>query len=157
MLNRIKIGKSKLKQKWLTILASAVVIAAGATYFLQPDTSVDVAQVDVPLPPGAIVRVTLPAQLSEQEAIGKRGFDAVCAACHGVNAQGQEGVAPPLVHKIYEPNHHGDIAFIRAAQNGVMGHHWPFGNMPAVEGITEADILNIIAYVRALQRENGIY
>lgn len=146
-----------MQQKWFIIVASAVVITAGATYFLQSAPSVDVAQVEVPLPPGAIVQVALPEQLSEQEAMGKRAFDAVCAACHGANAQGQVGVAPPLVHKIYEPNHHGDIAFVRAAQNGVIGHHWPFGNMPAVEGITEAEIRDIVAYVRALQRENGIY
>ena len=45
---------------------------------------------------------------------GKRGFEAKCAACHGVNAAGQDGVAPPLVHKIYEPSHHGDESFQRA-------------------------------------------
>lgn len=146
-----------MQQKWFIIVASAVVLTAGATYFLQPAPSVDVAQVEVPLPPGAIVQVSLPLQLSAQETIGKRAFDAVCASCHGANAQGQVGVVPPLVHKIYEPNHHGDIAFVRAAQNGVIGHHWPFGNMPAVEGITEAEILDIIVYIRALQRENGIF
>ena len=66
------------------------------------------------------------------------------------------GVAPPLVHVIYEPSHHGDRAFLLAAQNGVRGHHWPFGNMPPVEGITQADVMDIVAYIRRLQRENGI-
>jgi len=59
--------------------------------------------------------------------MGKRGFFDFCASCHDVNAQEQEqeqeGVAPPLVHKIYKPNHNCDIAFIPAAQNSVMGHH----------------------------------
>lgn len=105
---------------------------------------------------GAIVTVQLPLSFSIQEEIGKRAYDAVCATCHGANAQGRDGIAPPLAHKIYEPGHHGDMAFAPAAKNGVRAHHWKFGNMPAVEDVTQADVLNIVAYVRALQRENGI-
>jgi mono/diheme cytochrome c family protein len=108
------------------------------------------------LPDDAMVLVSVPASFSEQEQMGKRAFDAVCASCHGENAQGKQGVAPPLVHKIYEPNHHGDMAFVLAARNGVRAHHWKFGDMPPVKGVTQADLLNITAYVRALQRENGI-
>ena len=87
---------------------------------------------------------------------GSCGFEAKCAACHGVNAAGQDGVAPPLVHKVYEPSHHGDESFQRAASLGVRAHHWPFGNMPAVEGLTRGDVKMIIAYIRELQRANGI-
>ncbi len=105
----------------------------------------------------AIVTVTLPEQLSTAAQIGKTAFEAKCASCHGINAAGQQGVAPPLVHKIYEPNHHGDTAFLRAAQNGVTAHHWPFGNMPPVTGLTTADVKGIIAYVRELQKANGIH
>ncbi len=104
----------------------------------------------------AMVQVTLPETLSANAQIGKRAFDVKCAACHGANAAGQNGVAPPLVHKIYEPSHHADFAFQRAAQNGVRSHHWGFGNMPAIEGITTAEIKFITAYVRELQRANGI-
>jgi hypothetical protein len=49
------------------------------------------------------------------------------------------------------------MAFVLAAQNGVRAHHWTFGDMPAVKGVTQADVLDVIAYVRALQRENGIH
>ena len=104
----------------------------------------------------AIVDVIVPDTLTPIEAIGKVAFNAKCASCHGPNAHGQQDVAPPLIHKIYEPNHHGDLAFERAAILGVKAHHWPFGNMPAIKGITQADIKPIIAYVRRLQRENGI-
>ena len=86
---------------------------------------------------------------------GKALFDTNCSACHGRNASGSEQ-GPPLVHIIYEPNHHGDASFYRAAALGVRAHHWRFGNMPAVEGVTEADVAKIIDYVRALQRANGI-
>lgn len=104
-----------------------------------------------------MVEVALPSELSAAAQLGKRAFDAKCAACHGANAAGQNGVAPPLVHKIYEPNHHSDMAFVLAAKNGVRSHHWRFGNMPPVKGLTDADVKMIARYVRELQKENGIF
>jgi mono/diheme cytochrome c family protein len=103
-----------------------------------------------------LAKVKLPAELSLDAQIGKRGFEAKCAVCHGVNAAGQDGVAPPLIHTLYRPGHHSDRAFVGAAQNGVIAHHWGFGNMPPVQGLTDADILYITRYIRELQRENGI-
>lgn len=104
-----------------------------------------------------IVQVALPSELSAAAQLGKRAFEAKCAACHGANAAGQNGIAPPLVHKIYEPSHHSDMAFVLAAKNGVRAHHWRFGNMPPVEGLTDADVKMIARYVRELQKENGIF
>lgn len=104
----------------------------------------------------AIVDVSLPAEFSANARIGQRAFEAKCAKCHGSNAGGKNGVAPPLVHRIYEPGHHGDMAFVIAAQNGVRAHHWRFGDMPPVEGLTRGDVMTIVAYVRELQRANGI-
>ena len=103
-----------------------------------------------------IEQVILPASLTPDGTIGKGIFEAKCAACHGQNAAGQNGVAPPLVHKIYEPGHHSDEAFQRAALSGVGAHHWNFGNMPPVEGLTRGDVQYIARYVRELQRANGI-
>jgi len=103
----------------------------------------------------ALATVRVP-ELSAAAKPGEMLFNANCASCHGKDAAGQEGVAPPLVHKIYEPNHHGDIAFQRAAKNGARAHHWPFGDMPPVDGVTEADVTKIITYIRELQRANGI-
>ncbi|MBA5775523.1 cytochrome c [Stappia sp. F7233] len=93
-------------------------------------------------------------QLSTEAAEGKRVFDAVCAACHGRNALGTEQ-GPPLVHDIYNPGHHSDEAFYFAAANGVRQHHWPFGNMPP-QKVNRAEVDEIIAYVRELQKANGI-
>ncbi len=104
----------------------------------------------------AIAEVALPAELSANAQLGKGIFDAACAKCHGANAAGQNGVAPPLVHKIYESGHHSDMAFMMAAQNGVRAHHWDFGNMPKIDGVTQGDVKMIVAYVRELQRANGI-
>jgi mono/diheme cytochrome c family protein len=131
---------------------SALLIAGWAIFIREP------AQIaTAPEETGeALVAVTLPAAFSETEQMGAQAFEAKCAACHGVNAAGRDGMGPPLVHVIYEPNHHGDQAFHLAAMNGVRGHHWPFGNMPAVEGLTTSDVDAIVAYVRVLQRANGI-
>lgn len=101
--------------------------------------------------------VALPAELSAQAAMGKTIFEGVCAACHGLNAAGTPGVAPPLVHQLYRPSHHADAAIMRAARNGVQAHHWNFGNMPPVDvRLTDAELASVVRYIRELQRENGI-
>jgi mono/diheme cytochrome c family protein len=104
-----------------------------------------------------IVSIALPEDFSEGALVGKDAFEANCAACHGINAAGQNGVAPPLVHKIYEPSHHGDRAFYMAASQGVRAHHWRFGNMPAIDRVSQDDVAAITAYIRELQRANGIF
>lgn len=134
----------------LAILAVLLAIGAGA-WLATRDTAEQVAPGDGPL-----VDIVVP-ELDATARVGKSAFDANCAVCHGTNATGREGKGPPLVHKIYEPSHHGDFAFVRAAVQGVRSHHWPFGDMPAVPGVTQDDVVPIIAYVRALQRANGIH
>ena len=103
-----------------------------------------------------IVAVNVPTTLSAQAQRGQETYAASCAACHGRNAAGQDGIAPPLVHVVYEPGHHGDESFQRAVARGVRAHHWRFGNMPPVEGLTRRDVAAVVAYVRELQRANGI-
>jgi mono/diheme cytochrome c family protein len=103
-----------------------------------------------------MVAVALP-DLAGDAAVGQAVFAARCAACHGPNAGGVDGAGPPLVHVYYEPNHHGDAAFFLAAERGVRAHHWRFGDMPPVEGVTRAEIAAAIAFVRRVQRENGIF
>jgi mono/diheme cytochrome c family protein len=86
---------------------------------------------------------------------GEQLFNQTCAACHGARATGTQ-IGPPLVHKIYEPSHHSDAAFLLAVRNGTVQHHWKFGNMPAQPAVTDAETREITLYVRALQREAGI-
>ena len=82
-------------------------------------------------------------------------FNTNCPVCDGKNATGTKQ-GPPLMHKNYDPSHHGDASFLLAANNGVRAHHWPFGNMPPVAGFNETEVKGIIAFVRELQRANGI-
>ena len=146
-----------MNKKLLAIPAAALI--GGAIYFALgsgPSGVSPVQEAGAPAKGGALVDVTLPDALSEQAQMGKRAFDAVCAACHGENAAGRNGMGPPLVHKIYEPSHHADYAFIMAVRNGVRAHHWGFGNMPPQDGLTDGDVKLIARYVREMQRANGI-
>ena len=104
--------------------------------------------------PGAMVAFLGPT-LSVDARRGATLFADHCGRCHGQNAAGSDK-GPPLVHKIYEPSHHDDGAFYRAVQQGTQSHHWQFGNMPPVAGVSDDEIGQIIAYVRALQAANGI-
>ncbi|SFO18158.1 Cytochrome c553 [Roseovarius lutimaris] len=150
------------KLGWIVV---AVLIAAGGAYVWQTTRPTPGPAAHSMTPPdtsdiekgAAIVEVRLPAELSPQGEMGARAFKAKCATCHGANAAGHEGKGPPLVHRIYEPGHHSDMAFVLAAKNGVRSHHWRFGNMPPVEGVTDADVKAIATYVRELQKENGIF
>jgi mono/diheme cytochrome c family protein len=135
------------KNVFIIALVLALVVVGGYFWLNPPQSELKTGQL--------MVAVKIP-ELSIAAQSGKQAFDKNCASCHGTNAAGQEGKAPPLVHRIYEPNHHGDMSFVLAARNGVRSHHWPFGDMPPVGGITEAEIQNIILYVRELQRANGI-
>ena len=104
-----------------------------------------------------MAEVVVPAELSARARHGEIYYNAVCASCQGANAAGQDGIAPPFVHRIYEPSHHGDIAFILEARNEVRAHHWQFGDMPPVEQpLTDGELGVIVYYVREFQRANGI-
>ena len=82
-------------------------------------------------------------------------FTSNCLPCHGAQALGTDS-GPPLVHDLYLPGHHADVAFTLAVRNGVRPHHWQFGTMPPITGLSDQDIAHIVAYVRSLQREAGL-
>ena len=130
-------------------------VALGGLAYLALPAQTDTANA-APAEGDPIVEITLPDTLSPTAQMGQRAFNAVCADCHGENATGKLGFGPPLIHKIYEPSHHGDMAFVIAAARGVRAHHWRFGDMPAQPDVTPAEVKTIIAFVREVQRANGI-
>ena len=132
----------------LAALAITMLIACGGEEAPQYESSADSGAADS-------ITVTVPT-LSEKAQAGQAAFNANCALCHGPNASGT-GLGPPLVHKIYEPGHHQDFSFRNAVQNGVQSHHWQFGNMLPVPGVSDDDVEKIICYVRELQHANGIF
>lgn len=126
---------------WLAALALVAVLAAafGAWASSRLDPS----------------RIKLP-EMTPQLNLGKMLYDAKCATCHGANAAGTDK-GPTFLHRVYHPGHHGDGAFFLAPKRGVRAHHWPFGDMPPVEGVTDPQIEKILHYVRTLQKTNGIF
>ncbi len=133
-----------MKQKNIAlVLALGVMSALGACN--KPDSS-QMARNNLLPPPG----------FNGVAARGEVLFNQYCSVCHGAGGLGTSDKGPPLIHKIYEPNHHGDISFYHAARNGVAAHHWQFGNMAPVTGVTSEDVAHIIAYVRREQRAAGI-
>lgn len=131
-----------MKKRTILMVLGAVVAAFIMLNFLRSNESSN----------SDVIAVT---SLSAQATKGKSIYEANCSSCHGQNGSGTDK-GPPFIHKIYEPSHHGDASFQRAAKYGVRAHHWPFGNMPRIEGITEIEVERVIAYVRELQRANGI-
>jgi mono/diheme cytochrome c family protein len=89
-------------------------------------------------------------QLADGDAL----YQANCASCHGADLRGTSK-GPSHLSVVYEPNHHGDDAFRSAIANGSAQHHWEFGDMPPVEGLSSSEVEAIIAYVRDVQEREG--
>ncbi len=137
---------------WVPAFVIVLVWGLGLfVYRSQPST----AEMPAEIKSAEKVEVVLP-RLSAQAAKGEKVFYEHCAVCHGVNAVGT-AKGPPLIHKIYETSHHGDISFERAVKFGVRQHHWPFGDMPPQPKVTEEDTALVIRFIRDLQEANGIF
>ena len=94
--------------------------------------------------------------LSDAARAGEALFNANCSLCHGVNAEGAlQG--PTLIDSIYKPGHHSDFSIRAAVRQGVRQHHWSFGDMPPVSGVSSDDVEKIICYIREMQQANGIF
>ena len=86
--------------------------------------------------------------------VGAELYSAHCAECHGSDLRGTNK-GPSHLSIIYEPSHHADGAFLLAVQRGARAHHWDFGDMPPIEGLSPTDIEAITAFVREQQRIQG--
>jgi len=96
----------------------------------------------------------IPVQDPDVVASGEPLYQASCAECHGADLRGTD-LGPSHLSIVYQPGHHGDVAFVLAARNGVRQHHWPFGDMAPVLGLSDDDLDAIVAYVRENQRIFG--
>jgi mono/diheme cytochrome c family protein len=85
---------------------------------------------------------------------GETLYEAYCAACHGSDLRGT-AAGPSQLSVIYQPGHHPDEAYALAVLNGVRSHHWDFGDMAPVSGLTTPQVDAIVAYIRQMQRMEG--
>ena len=86
---------------------------------------------------------------------GRSLYGQACSVCHGQALEGTNA-GPTFLNRIYAPGHHADVSFMFAIQRGVRAHHWNFGNMAPVEGLSQEQVLAIIAFIREQQRAAGI-
>ena len=103
---------------------------------------------------GGSSEADIPTQDPELVAAGADLYAANCAECHGTDLRGTDK-GPSHLSEVYEPNHHADGAFLFAVQAGSRAHHWSFGDMPPVEGLSTEDVEAIVAFVREQQRIEG--
>lgn len=133
-------GMSAAAKRWLWIAVTAValtgIVAVAATegsHRPEPGTARD----------------------PEAVAEGAVLYTANCATCHGADLMGTD-TGPPLLNTIYAPNHHGDESFQRAVAYGVQPHHWNFGPMAPVPGLSREEVALIVEFVRSEQEAAGI-
>lgn len=96
----------------------------------------------------------VPIQDPSLVAAGEPLYSAECAECHGSDLRGTDQ-GPSHLSIIYAPGRHVDFAFQRAIQLGSPQHHWSFGPMKSVEGLSDDDIAAITAFIRENQRIQG--
>jgi hypothetical protein len=51
----------------------------------------------------------------------------------------------------------GDKSFYRAALQGTKQHHWNFGDMAPVEGMTRKKMDSLVPYIRYYQQQKKLY
>ncbi len=85
---------------------------------------------------------------------GLIAFAGECAGCHGRLARGTER-GPNLIHRDYRPGVRSDAQFRRAVREG-MPARGRFGAMPPAPDVSERRLERMIAFLRELQRVNGI-
>ena len=89
------------------------------------------------------------------ETNGADVYAASCASCHGSDLRGTDK-GPSHLSIVYEPGHHGDDSFRSAIANGAPQHHWTFGDMAPIEGLSNEQVEAVIAFVRAEQERLGL-
>ena len=86
---------------------------------------------------------------------GRIAFAEECAGCHGRLAGGTER-GPDLIQPAYGRRARSDAQFRRAVREGMPARRGGYGEMPAVKGVSERRLDRMIAFLREVQRVNGI-
>jgi mono/diheme cytochrome c family protein len=134
------------KAKWLLPISGILVLGAISLLWFTDLLS----HQHEPPPSPSSTRTQMPPEFATGEAL----FHTHCAGCHGPAGVGT-AQGPSFLSRVYVPSHHSDASFYLAVKQGVRAHHWNFGNMPALPHVTDAEVTQIIAYVRKLQQQAG--
>jgi mono/diheme cytochrome c family protein len=94
-------------------------------------------------------------EVDAQAGEGQALFEANCAGCHGQDLRGTDS-GPPFLHPVYAPDHHSDEAFFAAVERGAQQHHWEYGPMPPIPGLSNSEVAAIVGYTRGVQETEGL-
>lgn len=86
---------------------------------------------------------------------GRDLYENACAWCHGLDLRGTER-GPAHLSEIYGPERADDNVFRNAVVNGVPQKNWEFGPMAAIPSLSDAEITDIIAFIRQTQTNEGL-
>ncbi|MDH5522164.1 MAG: cytochrome c [Acidimicrobiia bacterium] len=122
--------------KWVAVAVVAAVVIVGCSENSTPDQSVPETEADA------------------AGSLGAEVYANSCASCHGADLRGTDK-GPSQLSIVYEPNHHPDDAYRSAIANGAPQHHWTFGDMPPLTGLTGDEVEAVIVFIRAEQERQG--
>lgn len=97
------------------------------------------------------------ADINDDVAGGRGGaiYGANCAACHGAALEGTD-LGPSLLDPMYASGQLSDDRFRSAVRNGVEETRWEFGPMPAMGGLGDDQIDELLGFVRASQEATSV-
>jgi len=92
---------------------------------------------------------------SPADSEGRALYQRHCASCHGTDLRGTDK-GPSHLSQVYEAGHHPDDSFRAAVTQGARAHHWDFGDMAPVPGLSAEEIDAVIAFIRHQQETEGL-
>ena len=93
---------------------------------------------------GSVLLIGLTLAAQEDVAAGRKSFETRCARCHGADGNGGE-MGPPIVLRLWNKT---DDQLVRLFHEGL-----PSRGMPPVVGINDAEIKDLIKFLRSIQQK----
>ncbi len=93
--------------------------------------------------------------ISASVQLGGIAYAEECTGCHGRTARGTER-GPNLIHADYGPARRSDAQFRRALSEGKLARRAGYEDMPPVKDRSERHLNRLVAFLRDVQRANGI-
>ncbi|HLN64019.1 MAG TPA: cytochrome c [Symbiobacteriaceae bacterium] len=102
-------------------------------------------------------RTDAPTRSTASAARGQRFFHGTCALCHGENGQGKPGLGKDLVHQSDWMKQQTDAMLVAFVKEGRPSTTDPSFKVPMLPRggdptLTDADLADIVAYIRVLQQ-----
>ncbi|MGI9578311.1 MAG: c-type cytochrome [Microthrixaceae bacterium] len=85
---------------------------------------------------------------------GEQTYMDFCGSCHGRDFDGS-AAGPSQLDAVFAPDVTTDEDFRTAITEGAPERNYDFTAMPAIGSLDDAEIENVIAYIRSVQQERG--